>query len=85
MASGSVPAIHMMFAIAKYGEVDGVTIYNITVDQIQRQFEMEYRVEITPATIHAAEPFAPPTPQELKEEREYLQQRLDSAGASLEF
>jgi hypothetical protein len=31
MASGSVPAIHMMFAIAKYGEVAGVTIYNVTV------------------------------------------------------
>ncbi|KAJ7844065.1 hypothetical protein B0H13DRAFT_2364465 [Mycena leptocephala] len=85
MASGSVPAIHMMFAIAKYGEVAGVTIYNVTVDQIRRQFEMEYRVEITPANIRAAEPFAPPTPQELKEEREYLQQRLDSVGASLAF
>jgi hypothetical protein len=75
MASGSVPAIHMMFAIAKSSTVDGVMIYDITIDQIRRPNEMDYLVEITPATIHASELFAPSTPQELKEEREYLQQR----------
>ncbi|KAJ7676577.1 hypothetical protein DFH06DRAFT_1168555 [Mycena polygramma] len=80
MASGSVPAIHMMFTIIKYGEVDGVTIYDLTVDQIRRQFEMEYRIELTPGAIQTAEPFIPPTVEELKEEREFLQQRLDNAG-----
>jgi hypothetical protein len=84
MASGSVPAIHMMYSILNYGQEDGITIYNISVEQVRRQFEIEYRVEITPATIHSAEPFVPPTAQELEQERRYLQQRLDSIGESLE-
>ncbi|KAJ6488356.1 hypothetical protein DFH09DRAFT_1105654 [Mycena vulgaris] len=77
MTSGSVPAIHMMFSIVTHGGVGGMTIYDISVDQVQRQFELEYRIEITPASIQAAEPFAPPTPQELKEEHEYLEQHLN--------
>ncbi|KAF7360667.1 hypothetical protein MVEN_00798400 [Mycena venus] len=85
MATGSVPAIHMMYSILEYGQVDGMTIYDITMDQVQRQFEIEYRVEITPASIQAAEPFVPPTPQELEEELRYLQQRLNSVGESLEL
>ncbi|KAJ7249851.1 hypothetical protein C8J57DRAFT_1521465 [Mycena rebaudengoi] len=84
MASGSVPAIHMMYSILNYGQEDGTTIYNISVEQVRRQFEIEYRVEITPATIHSAEPFVPPTAQELEQERRYLQQRLDSISESLE-
>ncbi|KAJ7676782.1 hypothetical protein DFH06DRAFT_1428576 [Mycena polygramma] len=83
MASGSIPAIHMMFAIATHGEVDGMTVYDVAVEQMRRQFEMEYRIELTPAAIQAAEPFAPPTQSELKEEREFLRQRLNSLGETL--
>ncbi|KAJ7473150.1 hypothetical protein B0H11DRAFT_2236688 [Mycena galericulata] len=80
MSSGSVPAIHMMFTIIRYGEEDGMTVYDLSVDQIRRQFELEYRVEITPASIEAAEAFTPPTPQELQEEHDFLNQRLISVG-----
>ncbi|KAJ7744068.1 hypothetical protein DFH07DRAFT_777222 [Mycena maculata] len=72
MASGSVPAIHTMFGIATYGAEDGVTIHDVTIEQVRRQFEGDYRIEITPASIQSAEPFSQPTPQELEEERSYL-------------
>ncbi|KAJ7607259.1 hypothetical protein DFH06DRAFT_1347524 [Mycena polygramma] len=76
MASGSLPAIHMMYTIVLDGTLNGY--YPLTPEQIRRQFEREYRVAITPATMRAAAPFAPPAAQELMEEREYLQMRLES-------
>ncbi|KAJ7473457.1 hypothetical protein FB451DRAFT_1367399 [Mycena latifolia] len=73
MASGSIPAIHMMFKIVKH-EVESGSL-NLTVDQVRQQFELEYDIKITPAAIQAAAPFAPPTLQEQMEEQYYIVQR----------
>ncbi|KAJ6526785.1 hypothetical protein B0H19DRAFT_1275623 [Mycena capillaripes] len=77
MASGSIPAIHMMLKIIKYGSDDGVTFRGLEIKNIQRQFEKEYQITITPSSIRSAETeFAPPTREELDKERMYLAQRL---------
>ncbi|KAJ6467066.1 hypothetical protein C8R47DRAFT_1078783 [Mycena vitilis] len=73
VASSSLPAIHLMYTIVLDGTLNGY--YTLTLEQIRRQFEREYRVAITPATLRAAPPFEPLTAQELMEEREYLQMR----------
>lgn len=79
MASGSIPAIHFMFKILEAQLRDETSI---TVDHVRRQFELEYGISITPNTLRAAEPFTPPTAQELDEERSYLLQRHASVGKS---
>ncbi|KAJ6546074.1 hypothetical protein DFH09DRAFT_1367508 [Mycena vulgaris] len=53
--------------------------YNLTVEQIRRQFEIEYRMTVSDAGRQSAGPFAPPMAQELEEERSYLRQRLARA------
>ncbi|KAJ7738114.1 hypothetical protein B0H16DRAFT_1694889 [Mycena metata] len=74
MASGSIPAIHMMLRILLYQEKHQGCIFGY--DRMRRQFEIEYGVEITPESMAAAEPFGKPTIQELKEEASFLEQRL---------
>lgn len=76
MASGSVPAIHKMFAILEYQEREEKR--GITIDMIRRQFELEYQVTLTPSAMQSAERWISPTAQELSEERSFLQQRLAS-------
>ncbi|KAJ7784773.1 hypothetical protein B0H16DRAFT_1877151 [Mycena metata] len=64
MASGSIPAIHMMFRILDYqGDCCGRGIFDY--EKLRRQFEMEYNIKITPQSMAAAEPFAKPTKREL--------------------
>ncbi|KAJ7248669.1 hypothetical protein C8J57DRAFT_1672388 [Mycena rebaudengoi] len=76
MASGSLPAIYMMYTIVEYQE--RARLHELTRDQIRGQFEREYRVTITPSSIKAAGPFEPPTKQELAEEEAYCLQRLSN-------
>ncbi|KAJ7642117.1 hypothetical protein FB45DRAFT_901823 [Roridomyces roridus] len=80
MASGSIPAVHMMFNIAT-NSVDpatGITWNGLSVEQIRKQFEREYHIKITEETMRAAGPFELPTQRELKEEREFYQRRVES-------
>ncbi|KAJ7259029.1 hypothetical protein C8J57DRAFT_1234019 [Mycena rebaudengoi] len=69
MASGSLPAIYIMYTIMEYQERAG--LHHLTLDRIRGQFEREYRVTITPSSIEAAGPFEPPTKQEPAEEEAY--------------
>ncbi|KAJ7041656.1 hypothetical protein C8F04DRAFT_1391146 [Mycena alexandri] len=81
MASGSIPAIHMMLRILDYqGECCGRGIFDY--EKLRRQFEMEYNIKITPQSMAAAEPFAKPTKRELEEEEAFLKQRLASVSKS---
>ncbi|KAJ7264286.1 hypothetical protein C8J57DRAFT_1624811 [Mycena rebaudengoi] len=75
-SSSSSLVVALWNQILEYQEKDG--LHNLTIDQIHAQFEREYRVTITPSTIEAAGPFAPPTWQELAEEESYRLQRLSS-------
>ncbi|KAJ7664164.1 hypothetical protein B0H17DRAFT_1143816 [Mycena rosella] len=70
MASGSPSALYMMLMILK------CQLPEVTLEQMQRQFEKEYRITISDAGRHAAGPFPPPTQTELDEEWGYLEQRL---------
>ncbi|KAJ7642052.1 hypothetical protein FB45DRAFT_901686 [Roridomyces roridus] len=82
MASGSIPAIHMMFKIATH-DADpstGMTWAGLSVEQMRKQFEREYQIEITEETMRAVEPFASPTKRELREEKEFYRKRLESVG-----
>ncbi|KAJ7642190.1 hypothetical protein FB45DRAFT_1126552 [Roridomyces roridus] len=83
MGSGSIPAIHTMFKMVTETETR-VIWGRPSVEQIRKQFEREYRVEITEETIRGAEPFASPTQRELKEEWEFYQRRLESVNMGLE-
>ncbi|KAJ7239061.1 hypothetical protein C8J57DRAFT_1246108 [Mycena rebaudengoi] len=47
MASGSPPAVHMMFTIVKHQWQHVTGNPDITLEQIRSQFEMEYRVTMT--------------------------------------
>ncbi|KAJ7184894.1 hypothetical protein C8R46DRAFT_467676 [Mycena filopes] len=80
MASGSIPAIHMMARIAdhQYAQSRALGYPALSYDIIRRQFETEYSIKITAETVAAAEPFAPPTAQEMEEEAAFLEQRLAS-------
>ncbi|KAJ7642134.1 hypothetical protein FB45DRAFT_1054448 [Roridomyces roridus] len=82
MASGSIPAIHMMFTIATY-EADpstGMMWAGLSVELIRQQFEREYQIEITEKTMRSAEPFAWPTEEELREEMEFYRRRVENVG-----
>ncbi|KAJ7669858.1 hypothetical protein DFH06DRAFT_157224 [Mycena polygramma] len=81
MASGCVDAIHMMFAILKYGYLSGA--FDLTLEQIRHQLEMEYRVTATDYAVVGGGHFAPPTKQELEEERAYQKQRLAVADPAM--
>ncbi|KAJ7110583.1 hypothetical protein C8R44DRAFT_743053 [Mycena epipterygia] len=74
MASGSVPDIYIMHDIIQH--INKLGLYNLSVDQIRRQFELEYRITITDSGRKAAGRFAPPTQQELEEEMSYMNQRI---------
>lgn len=51
-------------------------VLGISMDQIRRQFEMEYGVNINDNTIESAGPYAVPTHQELSEEELYRALRV---------
>jgi hypothetical protein len=76
MASGSLPAIYIMYTIMEYQERAG--LHHLTLDRIRGQFEREYRVTITPSSIEAAGPFEPPIKQEPAEDEAYSLQRSSS-------
>ncbi|KAJ6492028.1 hypothetical protein C8R45DRAFT_190981 [Mycena sanguinolenta] len=76
MASGSLSAIYQMLSILEFEEDLGVR--NFTHARYRRQLEKEYAIKITPAGRRAAGKFDPPTAQELKEEKQFLEQRWAS-------
>lgn len=76
-ASGSIPAIHLMFKMIEYQEKT-IPPRRLTTDQIRTQFELEFLISITPATMASAEKWTTPTAQELREEHSYLLQRQAS-------
>lgn len=79
MVSGDPAAVNAMFTIlhfcSRYMKVD------VTPAQLIRQFEAEYGVTISTSTlrVEGASAFAPPTPQELAEERAYQRARMATA------
>ena len=83
MASGSLPAIYKMIEIIEWQRDSGIE-FNLTPEQIRKQFEIEYGISITPAAIAAAEELAPPTVRELVEEQGYIEQREASVRLRLE-
>ncbi|KAJ7764218.1 hypothetical protein B0H16DRAFT_1454760 [Mycena metata] len=74
MASGSPAAVNMMYNIIKHMHSFGLV--NLTLAQIQNQFETEYRVKFTKDGVVGAGPWAWPTQWEKDEEREFQRQRL---------
>ncbi|KAJ7209310.1 hypothetical protein GGX14DRAFT_395415 [Mycena pura] len=57
MASGSPPAVHMMFTIVKHQWKYVAGTPDMTLEQIRTQFEKEYHVKVTEmgvCTAHAA-------------------------------
>ncbi|KAJ7756567.1 hypothetical protein B0H16DRAFT_1885860 [Mycena metata] len=74
MASGSPAAVNMMYNIIKHMHSFGLV--NLTLAQIQNQFETEYRVKLTQDGVVGAGPWAWPTRWEKDEEREFQRQRL---------
>ncbi|KAJ7259729.1 hypothetical protein C8J57DRAFT_1339037 [Mycena rebaudengoi] len=78
MASGSPPAIYMMYKIMEYLQKEATI--NLTPDQIRRQFEKEYGIPLTPNAFRSAEPFTQPTQQEVDEESLYILQREASVS-----
>ncbi|KAJ7462476.1 hypothetical protein FB451DRAFT_1180768 [Mycena latifolia] len=74
MASGSFSAIYMMLDILEYQQPLG--LFDLTIYQLRRQFEKKYHITVSAAGKQAAGPFAPPTAQEFKEERAFLEQRM---------
>ncbi|KAJ6566519.1 hypothetical protein B0H19DRAFT_1257727 [Mycena capillaripes] len=65
MASGDLPAINMMYSIIRYLHSGGFVC--LTLEQIKKQFEREYRVKMTDDGVVGAGPFTPPTRQDLEE------------------
>ncbi|KAJ6549333.1 hypothetical protein DFH09DRAFT_620491 [Mycena vulgaris] len=76
-ASESLPAVHMMLNIVESAQRE--RSLDLTLEQVRRQFETEYRVSTTETARLAAGEFALPTPHELEEEWSYLQQRMAHA------
>ncbi|KAJ6532143.1 hypothetical protein DFH09DRAFT_1326270 [Mycena vulgaris] len=74
MASRSLAAVYMMLSIVESVQREGSL--DLTLEQVRRQFETEYRVSTTEAARRAANEIAPPTAQELEEKWFYLQQRM---------
>jgi hypothetical protein len=83
MASGSPPAVHMMFTIVKHQWQHITSDSDITLEQIRSQFEKEYRVKVTEMGVVGAGAFVPPMRKELEEEQEYLEQRLSMADSAV--
>ncbi|KAJ7206573.1 hypothetical protein GGX14DRAFT_637636 [Mycena pura] len=83
MASGSPPAVHMMFTVVKHQWKYVAGTPDMTLEQIRSQFEKEYRVKVTEMGVEGAGAFVPPTQQELEEERRYLEQRLSMADPAV--
>ncbi|KAJ7183489.1 hypothetical protein C8R46DRAFT_1209649 [Mycena filopes] len=73
MASGSLPDIYMMLQILEFEEDIGVRSFGR--DRLRTQFEREYQVDLTPQGKAALGKYTPPTPEERKEEREFLLRR----------
>ncbi|KAJ6571185.1 hypothetical protein B0H19DRAFT_1064301 [Mycena capillaripes] len=61
MVSRCVPAIHMMFTILKFGYMQGICA--LPLEQIWRQLEVEYCVEVSEDGVVGAGSFAPPAPR----------------------
>ncbi|KAJ6533699.1 hypothetical protein B0H19DRAFT_1272339 [Mycena capillaripes] len=83
MASGSPPAVHMMFTIVKHQWQHVAGSPDITLEQIRSQFEKEYRVKVTEMGVEGAGAFVPPSRKELEEEQGYLEQRLSMADSAV--
>ncbi|KAJ7496284.1 hypothetical protein B0H11DRAFT_2000425 [Mycena galericulata] len=71
MASGSLPAIHKMMEVIEWQ----IHLMNLSMEQVKRQFEIEYAISITSSAIQSAEAFAWPSEDEFKEEMEYSDRR----------
>ncbi|KAJ7458591.1 hypothetical protein FB451DRAFT_1406343 [Mycena latifolia] len=74
MASGSLSALYMMLTILECHFFPA-----LTQEQMERQFEKEYRITVSAAGRQAAGPFLCPTQTEFQEEQAYLEQRLPRA------
>ncbi|KAJ6586021.1 hypothetical protein B0H19DRAFT_1060192 [Mycena capillaripes] len=78
MASGSLSAVALMLQMLQDQQRDSEYT---TPEGIQRQLEREYRVDLSPAALARAPPFAPPTREEWEEEGLYCEQRMEKAQA----
>ncbi|KAF8164625.1 hypothetical protein K438DRAFT_2025256 [Mycena galopus ATCC 62051] len=83
LASGSPPAVHMMFTIVKHQWQHATCNPDLTLDQIRCQLEKEYRVKVTEMGVEGAGEFLPPTRKELEEEQGYLEQRFSMADPAV--
>ncbi|KAJ7176069.1 hypothetical protein C8R43DRAFT_1230303 [Mycena crocata] len=73
-ASGSPSAVYAMYSILELCQRAGLV--NLTLEQMRRQFEIEYGLSLAPDLITSGiQSFASPTKQEMDEEISYLLQR----------
>jgi hypothetical protein len=78
MASGSLSAVALMLQMLQNAQRNSEYT---TPEGIQRQLEREYRVDLSPAELARAPPFAPPSREEWEEEGVYFAQRMEKAQA----
>ncbi|KAJ6600561.1 hypothetical protein DFH09DRAFT_1303013 [Mycena vulgaris] len=81
MPSGSLSAVYMMLSIVDRESAQREGSLGLTLEQVRRQFETEYRVSTAEAARRAADEFTSPTAQEPEEEWPYLQQRMARAAS----
>ncbi|KAJ7616609.1 hypothetical protein FB45DRAFT_230815 [Roridomyces roridus] len=81
MMSGDVSAVHMMYAFGAFTHGYGSNS-ELTVEQIVRQLQKDFNVEIKSESMEGGIPERP-TDRERKEEADFFRRRLSSAGLGI--